>query len=300
MSFLQIPYRKARDGFWGAQTSTLNWCEEDYNITAYCAELVNSATNLTFIWLGVRGIRDCLRFNHPPIFIVAFLGYIVVGLGSIAFHSTLKYSMQLADELPMIYTTCILGYATFSYAASRLVSVLVGLAMFGLALFITVVYYVTKDPVFHQCSFAALTIAVVFRAMFTMEYQLRPALQIRSPGRTDVVMRQLWTLSFVGITLFLVGFTIWNLDNIYCVHLRTWREILLLPWAIVLEGHGWWHLFTGLAYYFIIWRLWLHRCLDGSENQYMLQLDSPFTSIPRVVTVSAVHLDNGSAKKRND
>lgn len=28
MSFLQIPYREARDGFWGEQTSTLNWCEE--------------------------------------------------------------------------------------------------------------------------------------------------------------------------------------------------------------------------------------------------------------------------------
>lgn len=28
MSFLQIPYREARNGFWGEQTSTLNWCEE--------------------------------------------------------------------------------------------------------------------------------------------------------------------------------------------------------------------------------------------------------------------------------
>jgi len=24
----QIPYREARDGYWGDQTSTLNWCEE--------------------------------------------------------------------------------------------------------------------------------------------------------------------------------------------------------------------------------------------------------------------------------
>ncbi len=28
VSALQIPYREARDGFWGEQTSTLNWCEE--------------------------------------------------------------------------------------------------------------------------------------------------------------------------------------------------------------------------------------------------------------------------------
>jgi len=24
----QIPYRESRAGFWGDQTSTLNWCEE--------------------------------------------------------------------------------------------------------------------------------------------------------------------------------------------------------------------------------------------------------------------------------
>jgi hypothetical protein len=28
VSALQIPYRESRDGFWGEQTSTLNWCEE--------------------------------------------------------------------------------------------------------------------------------------------------------------------------------------------------------------------------------------------------------------------------------
>lgn len=113
--------------------------------------------------------------------------------------------------------------------------------------------------------------------------------------------------------LFLIGFGIWNIDNVYCHHLRTWRDYVLLPWAIVLEGHGWWHLFTGLGgkwhvapvvltsqarrasydasltkmrvlgYYFITWRIWLHRCLEGSENEFALQWPSPLTSIPRVV-----------------
>jgi dihydroceramidase len=50
-----------------------------------------------------------------------------------------------------------------------------------------------------------------------------------------------------GIGLFLTGFFIWNMDNIYCRHLRTARNHILLPWAVVLEGHGWWHLFTALG-----------------------------------------------------
>lgn len=50
-----------------------------------------------------------------------------------------------------------------------------------------------------------------------------------------------------GIGLFLTGFFLWNMDNIYCRYLKTARNHILLPWSIVLEGHGWWHLFTGLG-----------------------------------------------------
>lgn len=84
------PYREARDGIWGEQTSTLNWCEEDYNITPYCAEFVNTATNLVFMYLGYRGVRNCVTYGHSPVLIVAFIGYIIVGQGSMAFHTTLK------------------------------------------------------------------------------------------------------------------------------------------------------------------------------------------------------------------
>ena len=108
-TLFQIPYREARNGFWGEQTSTLNWCEEvsvalstnkvsglltrvcqDYNITYYCAELVNTATNLIFVWLGVKGIRNCLLYSPKPSLILAYLGYLTVSLGSMAFHATLK------------------------------------------------------------------------------------------------------------------------------------------------------------------------------------------------------------------
>ncbi len=50
---------------------------------------MNTATNLIFVFLGVRGIRDCMRYSHPSVFILAFVGYLVVGRGSMAFHSTL-------------------------------------------------------------------------------------------------------------------------------------------------------------------------------------------------------------------
>jgi dihydroceramidase len=74
------------------------------------------------------------------------------------------------------------------------------------------------------------------------------------------------------------------MDNIFCGYLREARNTILLPWAMVLEGHGWWHIFTGIgAYYFIIWRVWLTQCLDGNEDRFMLQWPSALTSFPKVV-----------------
>lgn len=49
-----------------------------------------TATNALFLWLGIKGIINCIRQAHDRIFILAYIGYIVVGLGSIAFHATLK------------------------------------------------------------------------------------------------------------------------------------------------------------------------------------------------------------------
>ncbi|CAN8099532.1 unnamed protein product [Discula destructiva] len=282
----QWPYREARDGFWGSQTATLNWCEEDYNITPYIAEFFNTATNLIFMYLGILGLRDCLRYGAAKVYLVAFAGYIVVGLGSMAFHASLKYSMQLADELPMIYTTCIMAYATFSYDRSLPTKMLVGLGLIGLASWITVYYLQSLDPVFHQVAYGLLTCALVFRNMYVMEAHLRPSLEKRSGSAAhgDQILKQMWRFSLTGIGLFLVGFAIWVFDNTFCAHLQNARDWILLPWAALLEAHGWWHVFTGLgAYYWLVWRIWLERCLDGGDSMYMLNWPSAMTSVPRIV-----------------
>lgn len=54
-----------------------------------------TVTNGMFLWLGAKGIRNCLRESHATIFVLAYIGYIVVGLGSILFHATLKCRLTL-------------------------------------------------------------------------------------------------------------------------------------------------------------------------------------------------------------
>jgi hypothetical protein len=88
----RFPYGQAQPGYWGLETSTIDWCEENYAVTHYCAEPVNTITNLVFIYLGVKGMRNCVRAGLPPIFVLAYVGYMIVGLGSTAFHASLKCS----------------------------------------------------------------------------------------------------------------------------------------------------------------------------------------------------------------
>ncbi|KAK9564704.1 alkaline ceramidase ydc1, variant 2 [Aspergillus fumigatus] len=301
-----IPYSPSKDGYWSPVTSTLNWCEEDYYATIYSAEIVNSMTNLLFMWLGFKGIQSCRRYGHDTIFQVAFYGYLVVGAGSFLFHSTLKYPMQLVDELSMIYTTCLMCYASFSYSRPLGFRIVLAVALTSLAVFITLYYHYLQDPVFHQNAYALLTIVVVLRSMYTMEVTLRPSL--RHSTEEDRLARQkkdlpvlskerqhyenvrdvrtlktMWFMVAYGLAMFLGGFFIWTLDNRFCPTLRRWRRAVGLPWGLFLEGHGWWHVMTGIgAYLYIIWGIWLRHCLNGRQEEYELWWPH-FWNFPEIV-----------------
>lgn len=48
------------------------------------------------MWLGIKGIRSCIRHQHDQVFLIAYCGYLVVGTGSFLFHSTLKCKSTLS------------------------------------------------------------------------------------------------------------------------------------------------------------------------------------------------------------
>lgn len=171
--------------------------------------------------------------------------------------------MQLVDELSMIYTTCLMCYASFSYSRPSWVRVFLAVFLTGLAVFITLYYHYLGDPVFHQNAYALLTTIVVLRSMYTMEVTLRPkwrksreedrlererkGLPVPSKERQHYenvrdmkTLKTMWFMVIYGLGMFLGGFFIWTLDNKFCTTLRGWRKQIGLPWGILLEGHGWW------------------------------------------------------------
>lgn len=179
--------------------------------------------------------------------------------------------MQLVDELSMIYTTCLMCYASFSYSRPTSVRFFLAISLTGLAVFITLYYHYLQDPVFHQNAYAILTTVVVLRSMHTMEVTLRPKwrksreedrLERQKKGenvptkerqhyenvRDMKTLKTMWFMVVFGLSMFLGGFFIWNLDNQYCSQIRVWRRTVGLPWGIFLEGHGWWYV---LLFYFL-------------------------------------------------
>ncbi|KAH9865654.1 hypothetical protein J1614_009240 [Plenodomus biglobosus] len=314
-----IPYPPEQDGFWSPVTSTLDWCEENYVVTQYSAEIINTLTNLLFMYLAAKGIRNCLKHGHDTVFLVAFVGYLLVGTGSFLFHATLKYPMQLVDELSMIYTTCLMNFATFSYGKSRLYSTTLAIGLISIALFITLYYHYLQDPTFHQNAYALLTAIVLFRAMYVMEVNIRPkfrskereaanpharnsgtAAQKHEDLRDEQIVRTMWQMIAFGLSIFLGGFAVWHLDNGYCSTLIKWRREIGMPWGFVLEGHGMWHLMTGTgAYYYIVWGIWLRHCLNYRQDEYELVWPNIWT-VPSVVKAGSLAVNGrvgGTMKK---
>jgi dihydroceramidase len=90
--------------------------------------------------------------------------------------------------------------------------------------------------------------------MYIMEVNIRPKKrmyiesgihkeslqQATNDQRDRTIIKEMWLMVGIGLSIFLGGFGIWALDNKYCSIIRRWRHEVGLPWGILLEGHGWW------------------------------------------------------------
>jgi len=300
---------------------------------------VNTLTNLLFAYLAYEGIKSCRKHGHDTVFTVAYFGYFLVGFGSFMFHTTLKCEptgppplnlltfgwvdpWQLVDELNMIYTTCLMAYASISYSRSPTTQLWLGIFFTFLCVFITLYYHHLQDPTFHQNVYAALTLFIVVRSVYSMETTLRPRWrktreqdrilkekrglpvltreQQEYENQRDLdILKSMWKLVAFGVSVFLLGFGIWSLDNKYCSTLRTWRRSIGMPWGFFLEGHGWWHLMTGVgAYCYIIWGIWLRHILNGHRERYTLIWPKIY-QIPEIVRMTDSPIGNGQVSAAN-
>ncbi|KNE90023.1 hypothetical protein PSTG_16539 [Puccinia striiformis f. sp. tritici PST-78] len=235
------------EGFWGPPTASIDWCEANYAISRFIAEFTNTVSNFIFVSWAIYGIKKCRDQDLPLPLVLGQVGIALIGIGSFWFHATLRYEWQLGDELPMIFSGALGVYIAFDTCSSnqqrtrfvRCLPYLLSMYAFG----VTAVYLWYPNPVFHQIAFAAISLINTSRSAY---------LALSAPGgtyqeqknRTDGIR-----YTFGGTIIFLAGFLIWNIDNVYCDQISQLKEYLGAPWSFILEGHAWWHLATGTGAY---------------------------------------------------
>ncbi|KAG0151996.1 hypothetical protein CROQUDRAFT_650577 [Cronartium quercuum f. sp. fusiforme G11] len=253
-------------GYWGPSTSSIDWCEANYAISRFIAEFTNTVSNLFFVTLALYGVKKCRDEALPFSLALCQIGALLVGIGSSAFHATLKYDWQLADELPMIYTSSFIAYVAFDTCRAGTPRPwfikLLPFFLFFYDMFVTIVYLRHPNPVFHQLAYAFLQISFTIVMYFTLRDGLYTTPQEKR-NRADVIQ-----CVVRGSTIFLGGFLIWNIDNIFCDQISQIKQAIGTPLSFILEGHAWWHLATGTGAYLIIVGVQLLSCTlrEGAEG----------------------------------
>ncbi|OLY80382.1 Alkaline ceramidase 3 [Smittium mucronatum] len=238
-------------GYWGQATSTIDWCEENYATTKYVSEFWNSFTNMFFFYFAYHGIKNSLKMGLEIRYVFCYLGMVLVGLGSFMFHMTLKYSWQLADELPMIYCTAVVLYCSYNASNLGKPSTIVPILLFVYSVLVTVTYVYLNIPAFHQVSYALLNFAILYYAYNDQQEIIRRKSRFQSD----------FNILLINTTFgFIISFFLWNVDNIYCDNLRAMRKVVPPFVAPLLQLHGYWHIGTAFA------------CYNGILHQQLLRI----------------------------
>ncbi|EPE07921.1 alkaline ceramidase family protein [Ophiostoma piceae UAMH 11346] len=250
--------RYAAAGVWGTPTSTANFCEEDYAITLYIAEFINTLTNLAYIYYAVQhpGPRRRVRrspngawdytaphWTQPDFFAVSLW---VLGILSLVFHATLKHATQYGDELAMLVLAGALLQGSWGpqSRAAALVSWSTVVAASAL--------YLRTGEILHQVyCFQSMILVAGIRTVYLM-WGLKKAEAAHEAKGTkdesgkitaaDALRNWLTSLATLAFAYFL-----WHIDLEACGLLRRMRTSLGLPFAWLLELHGWWHILTALG-----------------------------------------------------
>ncbi|CAG7730103.1 unnamed protein product [Allacma fusca] len=222
--------------FWGPPTSTLDWCEVNYEASPFVAEFWNTISNLGMILPPLFGIYEVLRLGLEKKFVLTHTFLIVVGLGSWAFHMTLLWPMQLADELPMVWGNSILVYQLWEIrkTARRQINWAVIVVCFTYCFFFTALYLIFKNPLIHHTMYGLLVIVVLGMDLRLVNYnQCRTCTKLLS----------------VGFFMYTFGFGLWNIDNQLCPQITELRAQLPRSLRPFTQLHAWWHILAGYATY---------------------------------------------------
>ena len=220
-------------GFWGPPTSSVDWCEVNYQVTPYVAELWNTLSSLAMVLAGALGCW-LNRRALPRRFLAAYGLLMVVGFGSIAFHATLRFELQMLDELPMLYLVTFIVYLLVERGPIRRFGAWFPWGLVGYDVFLTILCTVSRGRLefwVFQLSFGSLELWSLWRVFRIYR------------GSKSLAQRRLFRL---GMGAYLLGIVVWFCDLRFCAELGTWLPLHGIPNP---QLHAWWHVLVAGGFY---------------------------------------------------
>lgn len=223
-------------GFWGPPTSSVDWCEGNYAHVPYVAELFNTLSSLAIVAAGVLGLWLHRRLLERR-FALCFASVALVGLGSIAFHATLRFELQMADELPMLYSAIIMVYILIENRVrerrpERRLGAWFPWALAAHAVLVTTLTALSRGRLqfyLFQLSFGSMELFSLLGVYLLQR-------------RAEAPARRLFRL---GMASYLIAIVSWSIDIGACP-LVSGR----LPFNP--ELHAWWHVLVSFGFYALL------------------------------------------------
>ncbi|KAF2120484.1 alkaline ceramidase family protein [Lophiotrema nucula] len=243
MGAFSWPYGESPgSGVYGPTTSNHNFCEEDFIITPYIGEFINTLTNITYVIYGAHGLRRVQPRKDGGLFSTLafpYWGLIGVGLLSGWYHSTLKYHSQMGDDLSMLLAAGSLLQQILTFNKPQDERIRTTIYILGGNIAVSIYHCWADEIIMHEIAFAVM----VFLAGRKVRQLIRE--RIKSPE----AKKRLRKLASLGTYCGAFGYFLWSIDYHLCSYVTRFKRSIGLPWGFIFELHGWWHIFTGIGAY---------------------------------------------------
>jgi dihydroceramidase len=223
-------------GFWGMPTSTVDWCEMNYAVSPFVCEFFNTISSMALIAAGALGALLHRRVLERRM-LWAFALLSLVGVGSIAFHATLRFELQMLDELPMLYLVTLMAYLLLEPGPKVRFGVWLPASLLGYALLTTACAAFTRG----RFQFYAFQLTFGSLELFCL---LQVYLLSKNPSNAPV--RPLFRL---GFSAYLIAIVLWFVDFRFCDLVSVRLPALGVPNP---QLHAWWHVLVSWGFYLLL------------------------------------------------
>lgn len=225
---LDIDGTDINNGYWGDVDASVDWCEQNYRYTYFIAEFWNTLSSVPMVLYAIIGASLCYNAGvKEKRFLFSFICIANVGIGSVLYHSTLRRTAQLLDEIPMLFLSYSFLFSAINtnYLGNTNKSAII-LSFLCIA---------------HIIIYIILEWFGIFALLFLAIILIQAGCIIKTIIGDYHTYTKPMLLLLIGIGLFFASGILWNIENLYCSSVGSFQL------------HALWHLGGGYAMY--IWNL---------------------------------------------